>query len=67
MKKFLIDYIEEIVHCLAITLICISAYFVSVVLGLFVTGVMLILIEKKIIEVKKMLARKGGLNENRKL
>ena len=56
MKDFFIDYIEEIVHFLALILICISAYFISLALGLFITGLMLMIGEKKIIEIKKTLA-----------
>lgn len=58
MKDFLIDYIEEIVHFLALILICISAYFVSLALGLFITGLMLMIGERKIIEIKKSLAER---------
>lgn len=53
MKEFLINYIEEIIYFIALLLISISAYFVSVGLGLFITGLMLIVLEKKIIEIKR--------------
>lgn len=58
MKDFIINYIEEIVHFLALVLIGISAYFISLALGLFVTGLMLMVGERKIIEIKKSLAER---------
>lgn len=58
MKNFIIDYIEEIIHFLALVLICISAFFISLALGLFITGLMLMLGERKIIEIKKSLAER---------
>lgn len=56
MKGFIIDYIEEIIHFIALILIGISAYFISLALGVFVTGLMLMVGERKIIEIKKSLA-----------
>lgn len=58
MKEFLINYIEEIIYFIALLLISISSYFVSCGLGLFVTGLMLIVLERKIVEIKKSLAGK---------
>lgn len=58
MKEFLINYIEEIIYFIALLSISISAYFISGELGLFVTGLMLIAAEKKIVGIKKSLAEK---------
>lgn len=58
MKEFLINYIEETIYFIALLLISISAYFISFVLGLFVTGLMLIVAEKKISKIKKILAER---------
>lgn len=58
MKEFLINYIEEIIYFIALLLISVSAYFVSLGLGLFVTGLMLTVLERKIVEIKKSLAGK---------
>lgn len=58
MKEFLINYIEETIYFIALLLISISAYFVSFGLGLFVTGLMLTVLERKIVEIKKSLAGK---------
>ena len=58
MKEFLIDYIEEILFFIALILISISAFIVNIAVGLFISGLMMIAAQDKIIKIKKSLVRK---------
>ena len=58
MKEILIDYIEEILFFIALILISISAFIVNIAVGLFISGLMMIVAQDKIIKIKKSLVRK---------
>ena len=58
MKEFLMDYIEEILFFSALLFIVIGAFTISLSVGLFTIGLMLIVAENKIVKIKKSLAER---------
>ncbi len=57
MKKFFVDYLEEFIFLLGLIFISVSAYFITISLGLLITGITLLVLERKIVTIKKSLAR----------
>ena len=67
MKEFLINYIEEILFFIALISFLIGAFFINISTGFFVTGLVLIVANYKISKIKKSLAERRWMNENRGL